>query len=183
MAPSESDLRDLLKLARQSLEEFTRTGTTSVYRPASEKIQERAGVFVTLRRGGELRGCIGTLDPGKPLYVSVRDMTIAAAMEDPRFDPVTEDELGNITIELSIMGPLEVVQDVTRVRIGKHGLCVVQGPRRGVYLPQVAVEQGWDVQTFVEETCRKAGLKSSAWKKSSTQLFTFETIKVSERAV
>lgn len=111
----------------------------------------------------------------------LQDLTVAAASEDPRFLPVGEDELGEIEIELSILTPLRPVKDVSEIEVGRHGLCVMMQNKRGVLLPQVATEQGWDLEKFVSETCRKAGLPGDAWKKPGLEFFVFESEKISER--
>lgn len=138
------------------------------------------GVFVTLRKVGELRGCVGLLSPKSALHKSVQEMTISAATGDPRFDPVGEDELADINIEISVLTPLRPIENVSEIEVGKHGLCVVKGHRRGVFLPDVAVEMGWDRTTFLRETCRKAGLPSDAWEDDSVELSVFESEKLSE---
>lgn len=110
----------------------------------------------------------------------LQDLTVAAASEDPRFLPVEAKELGEIEIELSILTPLRSIKDLSEIDIGRHGLCVMKQHKRGVLLPQVPVENGWDRDTFLSETCRKAGLPSDAWKKPGMEFFVFESEKISE---
>lgn len=143
-------------------------------------MNEPVGLFVTLRKRGELRGCIGNLAGRDVPHLAVEELAVAAATRDPRFDPVEPNELPEIRIELSILSPLTRIRGPDEIRIGTHGLCVMRGRRRGVYLPQVAVECAWDVPTFLAETCRKAGLAPAAWKERDTELFVFETQKAAE---
>jgi AmmeMemoRadiSam system protein A len=132
-----------------------------------------AGVFVTLHETGRLRGCIGHMEPDEPLVPSLIDAAIAACSRDPRFPPVRPDELARIAIELSILGPLEPVATLDDIEIGRHGLLVEQGPRRGLLLPQVAAERRGPAAVFVEQTCRKAGLSDQAWQRGA-RLWKFE---------
>ena len=133
-----------------------------------------AGAFVTIEKGGELRGCIGSLETDQPVGEVVTRVAAAAATEDPRFPPVRPGELGLIDLEVSVLGPLESVEppDPSRVVVGRHGLVVEQGLRRGLLLPQVAVEWQWDADTFLEQTCVKAGLPRDAWR-TGARVFRF----------
>jgi AmmeMemoRadiSam system protein A len=131
---------------------------------------EASGAFVTLKRGGRLRGCIGTLDCRRALAQEVARVAVSAAQADPRFAPLTAPELEGLEIEVSVLGPLERIEpfDEHAFEIGRHGLVVEQGPRRGLLLPQVATEWGWDRETFLSQTCVKAGLPRDAWRKGAT---------------
>lgn len=124
-----------------------------------------SGAFVTLKKHGELRGCIGTLECRAPLAVEIARVAISAAREDPRFDPVVPSELNDLDVEVSILGPLEPIdpRDPDAIVIGRHGLVVEQGWRRGLLLPQVATEWNWNREEFLAHTCRKAGLLPDAW--------------------
>jgi AmmeMemoRadiSam system protein A len=128
---------------------------------------------VTLKRGAELRGCIGTFRESDPIYRAVAEMGRAAAAEDPRFPRVTPEEVPELGVEISVLSPLRPVADPAEVEVGRHGVCVVEGARRGVLLPQVAVEWGWDRETFLDQTCRKAGLPPDAWRHGA-QILVFE---------
>jgi AmmeMemoRadiSam system protein A len=139
-----------------------------------------AGVFVTLHETGHLRGCIGQMEPDEPLVPSLIDAAVAACSRDPRFPPVRPDELSRIAIELSILGPLEPVATLEEIEVGRHGLLVEQGRKRGLLLPQVAVEQRWTAAVFVLHTCRKAGLSDHAWQRGAT-LWKFEAEVFGER--
>ncbi len=145
-----------------------------------EQVDARpSGAFVTLRIGESLRGCVGQVDVTDSLVDLVCQVAAAAATEDPRFSPVGTDELAAIVVEVSVLGPLEACSGPEDLEIGLHGLVAEAGARRGLLLPQVAVEQGWDPHLFVANTCTKAGLRSDAWKGRAT-LFRFEAEVFSE---
>jgi AmmeMemoRadiSam system protein A len=109
----------------------------------------------------------------KPLYQTVAEMAVAAAVEDPRFPPLTLDELPLITIEISVLSPLEEVEDVEEIEVGKHGLYIIRGFYRGLLLPQVATEYNWDRETFLQHTCLKAGLPTDCWQDQETKIYKF----------
>jgi AmmeMemoRadiSam system protein A len=132
-----------------------------------------AGAFVTLRKRGELRGCIGHVEPDRPLDVTVARVAVAAARTDPRFPSVSPAEIGEIAIEISVLGPLERITSVEDIEIGRHGLVVERVLHRGLLLPQVAVEHGWSPEMFLSQTCVKAGLSPDAWRHGAT-LWRFE---------
>ena len=129
-------------------------------------LPEASGVFVTIKRGGELRGCLGTLQCRRGLAAEVSQCAADAASEDPRFPPVAADELPELSVEISVLGPLEEIDPRagTAIAIGRHGLVAEQGPRRGLLLPQVATERQWTAEQFLRQTCLKAGLPADAWK-------------------
>jgi AmmeMemoRadiSam system protein A len=133
----------------------------------------RAGAFVTLRVGGDLRGCIGYPESDRLLVDVVERCAISAAVSDPRFPAVRAAEWARIELEISVLGPIEVVRDVRDIEIGRHGLIAELGSRRGLLLPQVAVEWKWDRLEFASQTCLKAGLPKDAWQDGAT-LFKFE---------
>jgi AmmeMemoRadiSam system protein A len=126
-----------------------------------------------LHKHGQLRGCIGYIEGIKSIYDTIKEMAIAAAFQDPRFPALQKDELDQIDIEISLLTPLEKVESKEDIKIGKHGLLIRNGFNSGLLLPQVATEWNWDVETFLEQTCRKAGLHGNCWKESSTQIFRF----------
>ncbi len=132
--------------------------------PADPALVRPAGAFVTLLEGDALRGCIGTFEADRPLYRTVAEMARVAAFGDPRFPPVTARELDGLALEISVLGPRVRVTDPGEVQVGRHGIYLVHGPHRGVLLPQVAVDHGWDRERFLEETCRKAGTRPDAWR-------------------
>ncbi len=131
-------------------------------------IKQPMGAFVTLYLEGQLRGCIGMLEARAPLDETIREMAEAAAMRDHRFQPVTPQEIPDIDIEISALSPLRKITDINEIEIGTHGIWITKGVNRGVLLPQVATEQGWDRITFLQETCRKAGIPPNAWEDPNT---------------
>ena len=140
---------------------------------ANPALQTPQGAFVTITIGGELRGCIGTFREDTPLYRTVAQMAVAAAREDPRFPPLTAAELPKIHVEISALTPMKPVADVREIEVGRHGLYITKGFSSGVLLPQVATEYGWDRTTFLEQTCRKAGLPKNAWQEGA-KILSFE---------
>jgi len=139
----------------------------------TSNLQQKRGAFVSLHKSGHLRGCIGQIVPAKPLYQTIEDMAIAAAFDDPRFEPLAAKELPDLELEISVLTPMERMKRADEIEIGKHGLYLKKGFYSGLLLPQVAAEYGWDRTTFLEETCRKAGLPRSAWKEKSTEIYLF----------
>lgn len=155
--------RRLLILARETLTARLADGPPP--RPVHlEHPEQHAGAFVSLHAQGELRGCIGFPGASQPLDQVVAYCAIAAATEDPRFPPVTGRELPGLAIEISVLTPITPVADVSEIEVGRDGLVIEQGPRRGLLLPQVASEYGWDRETFLSHTCLKAGLPAGAWR-------------------
>jgi len=169
----DDEKKELLRIARATLREFLRTGRPPPGKPHRETLLENAGAFVTLHLGRQLRGCIGTLIEATPLYKTIQDMAIAAASRDPRFPPVADDELEDLTIEISVLSDRQPLEDPTRLEVGTHGLTIDARGRRGLLLPQVATEQGWDARTFLEHVCAKAGLPSDTWQDPHSELETF----------
>ncbi|ADR18913.1 AmmeMemoRadiSam system protein A [Calditerrivibrio nitroreducens] len=144
------------------------------------EISIKCGCFVTLHKFGELRGCIGTFRNDKKLYEVVSDMAIQAAFHDPRFSPLEKDELKDIEIEISVLTPMERLENFEDIVIGRDGLYVRKGFYSGVLLPQVATEHGWDKNQFISYTCMKAGLPPDIWKKDKIELYKFSAIVFSE---
>ena len=135
-------------------------------------LAESRGAFVSLRVNGKLRGCIGQVSPKVSLAETVVQCAVLAAQEDYRFDAVRPEEVTELEIEISVLADPVPVK-LEEIEIGRHGLLVMMGGRRGLLLPQVASERGWDRQRFLEETCRKADLPPDAWKDPSGQIFAF----------
>lgn len=158
----------LLKLARSTLEAFFAGRKLPNIESPTEGLREHCGAFVTLTERGELRGCIGHLRSEQELHITVQQMAIAAATEDPRFRPVSAAELEEVHIEISVLSPMIKVADVQEIEIGRDGLYIVSGFQSGVLLPQVATEWGWDREEFLQQVCRKAGLPRTAWKTGAT---------------
>jgi AmmeMemoRadiSam system protein A len=169
---SEADRRELLRIARDSVVSRVRGRLPARVLPAGE-LARPAGAFVSIHRHGDLRGCIGHVEPDQPLAQVVSSCAAAACSSDPRFPALTESELPHVNLELSVLGLLEPVETPEEVEVGRHGLVVEMGWRRGLLLPQVATEWGWDRRTFLEQTCRKAGLPGDAWQHGAT-LWKFE---------
>lgn len=164
----------LLKLARERIETYVKTGKKKEYEIPDDRMEVKQGAFVTLKKQGILRGCIGHIVPIEALCDTVADMAIAAATEDPRFPAVTAEELKDIHIEISVLSVPRRVQSAEEIELGKHGVIVKRGMRQGVFLPQVATETGWDKETFLEHLCwGKAGLPKDAWKDKDTELYVF----------
>jgi uncharacterized protein len=163
----------LLRTARQAIEAHLR-GERLRLPEATGGLRERCGAFVTLcrRRDGELRGCVGLLQSEQPLLSTVARMAVAAATEDSRFDPVTVADLPGLEIDISALSPLRKVRP-EEVEVGVHGLVVSHRGRRGVLLPQVAVENHWDRETFLAHTCWKAGLPLDTWREPGVEILGF----------
>jgi AmmeMemoRadiSam system protein A len=161
---TDEEKQELIRIARATLKEFVRSGRVPPGKPHRETLLARAGAFVSLHRGEELRGCIGTQQETTPLYKTIQEMAVAAASRDSRFPPVGDAELPAITIEISVLGDRRRVQGPQEIEIGKHGLCIEYHGHRGVLLPQVATEHGWDAPTFLERLCGKAGLPPGSWR-------------------
>ncbi|MFZ5802054.1 MAG: AmmeMemoRadiSam system protein B [Candidatus Omnitrophota bacterium] len=172
---TESEKKELLGIARNTVEKLIREGKAPEVASADPKLNEPRGVFVTIKKSGELRGCIGRFDAGgKPLCQIVRTMAIAAATEDPRFPAVRPDELRDLHYEISVLSPLEKIPHADGIVAGVHGVQIRQGWKGGVFLPQVATEQGWDRDTFLSMLCaHKAGLAPDCWKDPQTELSVF----------
>jgi AmmeMemoRadiSam system protein A len=171
-AGSDTEHAALLTLAREALTAHLSGARPPAFAAISAAAQP-AAAFVTLRNDGELRGCIGCIEVREPLGEVVVRCAVAAASNDPRVAPVTLAELPDIRVEVSVLGPLERVERLEDFAIGRHGLLIESGWSRGLLLPQVATEWGWDRETFVRQTCLKAGLPADAWH-AGAALFKFE---------
>lgn len=171
----------LIELSRATLDRFVRGADVP---PAAVEdpflASDAYGAFVSLHRHKELRGCVGTCFPTGPLYETVVEMTEAAASRDNRVAAIVPDELPEIRIDISVLSPLWRVDDPLALEVGRHGLYVVSGERRGVLLPQVAPQYGWNMETFLGQTCVKAGLAKSMWKTAPTKIFAFTALIVAE---
>jgi AmmeMemoRadiSam system protein A len=156
-----------LRLARQALEHYFKTGSQLRSPVKSGLLKEKRGAFVTLHVDGELRGCIGYPLPIKPLDETIIEMAVAAASQDTRFEPLGADEMTRLKIEISVLGLPEPVGDPDRVEVGRHGIIVSKGFYKGLLLPQVPVEQRWDRETYLAHGCLKAGLPPEEWKRGA----------------
>jgi len=170
---TEDEQQILLKMARRAIENAVNPQSKPPIESDEPILAEERGAFVTLHKQGQLRGCIGYVTALKPLDQTIKEMAVAAAMHDPRFDAVTGDELEDLDIEISVLSPLKKVDDVKVIQIGRHGLYVQKGAYSGLLLPQVASEYGWDRHEFLAQTCRKAGLPPNAWQDDDTTLYSF----------
>lgn len=179
MTPA-SDRQKLLGLARDAIVAHL-TGTPPPATDVSEAAARPGAAFVTLHNHGDLRGCIGHVEADEPLGGVIARCAVSACSADPRFPPVDASELPHLDLELSLLGPLERIAGPGEIEIGRHGLVVEVGGRRGLLLPQVASEWRWDGETFLAHTCRKAGLSFGAWK-SGARIWRFEAEVFGERA-
>lgn len=175
---SSDERRALLRYARETLAAYFE-GAPPPVPPALADPGRHSGAFVTLEVAGDLRGCIGYPGSTQPLDRVVAECAIAAATEDPRFSPLRRREMDALAIEISVLTPIEPVADLGDIEVGRDGLVVADGRRRGLLLPQVAVEHGWTRETFLAHTCLKAGLHTDAWK-TGAQISRFQAEVFSE---
>ncbi len=178
---SEDDRRSLLAVARRAIAGAVSPQQSAAGIPQNGVFAEKRGVFVTLHARGRLRGCIGVMEAFEPLGESIARCAANAALRDPRFPPVRLEELPELQIELSLLSPLELILP-DNIEIGNHGLLISQGSKRGLLLPQVAVEHKLGREQFLEATCRKAGLDAKAWQEPETQIHGFTCEVFSESA-
>ena len=169
---ADDEKQALLRIARASIQAEL-AGKNPPETKGQGTLQEKRGAFVSLKKRGHLRGCIGFIEAKKPLARTVEEMAVAAAFQDPRFEPVRREELKDVKLEISVLTPLRKVADVGEIEVGTHGLYIRKGSRAGLLLPQVATEYGWDRDTFLKETCRKAGLAPDAWRDPETEISLF----------
>lgn len=171
----------LLEIARKTIEEYLSGGKRIDFKEEDGRLKEISGAFVTLHKHKELRGCIGNIIGQKPLFETVRDMAIESATRDPRFSPVSREELKDIEIEVSVLSPLKKIAHIDEFQLGTHGVLVRRGFAQGVFLPQVATETGWSKEEFLSYLCEhKAGLSPDAWKDPATEIFIFSAQVFSE---
>jgi len=178
--------KTLLTLARQTLEDYFAGKNLPL--PEAEKkysipnsLKERAGVFVTLREKGDLRGCIGTIIGIEPLWEAVRNNSLKSAFEDPRFEPLQKKELEEIDIEISVMTPLQPLEDYKKIRLGIDGVIIRKDMRQALFLPQVATETGWNLDEFLGQLCLKAGLMPNAYRSPGMEFFIFQALVFNEK--
>ena len=165
--------RQLLYLARQSIADYLFRMRTASFVLVETQAAVKAGAFVTLSRDGQLRGCIGIVDALESVPLVVREMAVAAAMRDPRFDPVQPEELVLLDIEISILSPLRKIDSYKELRLGVDGVMVRAERHQGLLLPQVAQADDWTLEKFLGAACRKAGLDPEFWKTGNPELFAF----------
>lgn len=176
----EKEGRFLVKLARRAIETFVNEKKKlEVFEDTPDTLKEEMGIFVTLSKNGLLRGCIGYCEPIKPLISAVVDVAISAAVNDPRFSPVKANELNDLKVEVSVLTKPELIEVrmpeeyIDKIKIGEDGLIIEKGPYKGLLLPQVAVEWGWNAEEFLYNTCVKAGLTADCWLYSGVKIYKF----------
>ncbi len=172
---SRDEKDELLRMARVCISQFLKEQKIPVFNPVNVILLTKKGAFVTLKKDGRLRGCIGFIEPIRPLYQTVVQAALYAAFQDTRFLPVTPQELNSLEIEISVLSPLEKIHDPEKINVGRHGLYLLKNGRSGLLLPQVAVDNGWSREMFLRQVCRKAGLQVNAWKTDS-EIFIFEAV-------
>ena len=174
---TEGEKKELLAIAKNAITEYVTIGKAPEAEVKNPKFKTNGAVFVTIKKNGSLRGCIGHIQPIMPLYQSIIRNAVAACSSDPRFPPMKKEELKDMDIEISILSPLIPLRDVKDIQVGKHGLYILKGMQSGLLLPQVATELGWSRDEFLEHVCVKAGLPKNAWKDAELYTFTAEIIK------
>ena len=170
---STADQELLFRVARDSIKAHLKGEEDPLPPDPPPILAQPMGVFVSLHRRGCLRGCIGYLEAVHPLITAVQEMAVSAAFRDPRFPPLREEELADLNIEISVLSPMRRVKDVEEIQVGRDGLYLERGMCRGLLLPQVATQCGWDRVTFLKQTCCKAGLPENAWEDPATRIFSF----------
>ncbi|MBM4175068.1 MAG: AmmeMemoRadiSam system protein A [Ignavibacteria bacterium] len=181
---SKEEKKLLLQIARDSISEGLRKGggvNFSLELPPH--LKEKYGVFVTLTLDDELRGCIGYILGFSPLFEQVYDAAKKAAFEDPRFAPLSAEELDFIDIEISVLSVPKRIKSIDEIKIGKHGLIIEKDTHHGLLLPQVAVKYNWNSEEFLDHTCQKAGLRKHDWKSPQTKIEIFSATIFSEKEV
>jgi uncharacterized protein len=163
----------LLAIARQAITDFVETGRFEVEPREEKSLNTRSGCFVSIKQKGELRGCIGNFQSELPLFKEVAEMAVSSASKDPRFYPMREEDLANFQLEISVLSPLHKTESCDEIQIGTHGIYLEKSFHRGVLLPQVATEHGWDRETFLKQTCIKAGLPTDAWQSDDSEIYIF----------
>jgi len=174
---TDGERKELLALAQKTIDFRVRRGATPEHTVKNPRLMANGAAFVTINRKGTLRGCIGTIQPVMPLYRAVITNAVSACSRDPRFPPMTKEELRDMEVQVTVLSSLEPLDDIKNIQIGIHGLYIVKGINSGVLLPQVAQEYNWDVRTFLEQVAIKAGLPKEAWKDAELYSFTADIIK------
>jgi AmmeMemoRadiSam system protein A len=157
--------KELLKIARAAIIAHVSGGMPPTVESTLPGLSVKSGCFVTIKKQGELRGCIGNFVSDNQLFLLIQEMAISAATRDPRFYPMKTPDLADFKLNISVLSPLKKIDTVEEIVVGKHGIYIIKNSNRGVLLPQVAKEYGWDRETFLKHTCLKAGLPENAWQK------------------
>jgi AmmeMemoRadiSam system protein A len=173
----------LLAIARQAIVHGVQTGQEYVEPREEKALNRRNGCFVTIKQNGQLRGCIGNFQSELPLFKEVARMAQASASNDPRFYPLKENDLDSFTLEISVLSPLNKIESIEDIEVGKHGIYIEKSFYRGVLLPQVATEHNWDRLTFLKQTCIKAGLPTDAWEADDADIYVFSAQVFGENTV
>lgn len=163
----------LLDIARQAIIQGVKTGQEYIEPREEKALNQRNGCFVTIKQNSQLRGCIGNFQSELPLFKEVAQMAQASAAKDPRFYPLKEEDLENFSLEISVLSPLQKIDEIEEIEVGKHGVYIEKSFYRGVLLPQVATEHNWDRMTFLKQTCIKAGLPTDAWEAEDADIYVF----------
>jgi hypothetical protein len=184
MVFTDSDKEKLLQIARTTIKTYIQESQTPIVdsESLSTLLLSKAGAFVTLKKAGELRGCIGHFEADKPLYKMVQQMAIAAATQDYRFDAVTLSELKMIDIEISVLSPMQKISNVNTIRLGIDGIYIKKGSRSGTFLPQVATETHWNLEEFLGHCARdKAGIGWDGWKDKDAEIYVYQAFVFGEK--
>jgi AmmeMemoRadiSam system protein A len=173
---NEKEKEELLDIANKTLENHVKGKKVTLPKVKDSYLMKPGASFVTLKKHGELRGCIGQIVARRPLALDVQENTIAAASHDPRFPPVKPDELRDISTEVSVLTPAQPVYDPHTVVVGRDGLIIEKGRHRGVLLPQVPGEAGWSLSQYLDGICRKAGISTADLRDHETKLYRFQAL-------
>ncbi|MBI5215836.1 MAG: AmmeMemoRadiSam system protein A [Ignavibacteriae bacterium] len=177
---SDSDKKLLLSTARKAIEAAVNNKPLPPLKNIPEHLKSPQGAFVTLKKNHELRGCIGYIESEEPLINTVQEVAMKSALNDPRFNPVEPEEVRSLELEISVLSPVRQIHNINEIEVGKHGLIIESGRARGLLLPQVPIEYGWDREIFLNQTARKAGLPMNAWKQPGTKISIFSAEVFSE---
>lgn len=161
---STEDRKTLLDIARETIVTYVTENSMPEKQLPDERLHAQQGCFVTIKKDGRLRGCIGNFVSDKPLYKLTQEMAVSAAVRDPRFYPMKASDLDEFNLEISVLSPLSKIENIDEIEVGTHGLYIEKNFARGVLLPQVATEYGWDRETFLAQTSLKAGLEQDDWR-------------------
>jgi AmmeMemoRadiSam system protein A len=177
---TKDEQEELLKIARDAIVSYVTNAALPAVETASAGLNLESGCFVTIKQHRQLRGCIGNFVSDQPLYRLVQEMAVSAATRDPRFYPMKPQDLDGFELEISVLSPLELISSVEEIQVGVHGIYLSKNSYRGVLLPQVATEYGWDRETFLKHTCLKAGLPENAWQKDC-EIYIFSALVFGEK--
>jgi len=180
---TKKEKEELLKIAKISVEKFLKEGKIPQFQPSSQRLKRHQGAFVTLKKEGHLRGCIGHIGEDMPLYEVVSQMAVAAAFYDSRFPPVREQDLPYLEYEISVLSPLKKIRSIDEIKLGVHGVEVVVDDKKAVFLPQVATENNWNLEEFLNHLMLKADLPINYWKENPVDFYIFEADVFSDKEI